>query len=297
MIRTMVLTTLLMALVPVSSAGATARQLNIDGFVACLNQVERRVDLATIKSRYDLGTTDLLLLYLGLYSGKRLPMAWGAPQWLAHKRWAESFEEIEAKTAAALSIETEARSKAGTLLYPSDIFNMAITSCEDAKKRDSFCAALVAHNVLRTLGRSAQAVGAGATYGIVEENYNPAWYRLYEGYWSKRATDIVKLLSPLRNDGGGDRWGEWYHFFGVATFTLREAALGHDLEESMKIVRLNRKLNPILGSGKMSEAKAQVDVDSVEISYDYATNPARDRLFLIDCQVQSSYVTGKPPLH
>lgn len=57
-------------------------------------------------------------------------------------------------------------------------------------------------------------------------DYAPAWLVANETYWLAEFAPMLQAsLLPLRNDGGGDGWGEWYHAFGLLAFGFQQAAL------------------------------------------------------------------------
>lgn len=98
---------------------------------------------------------------------------------------------------------------AGSPILPPALFGAADTHCAAAfPGAEPLCAAIVCHNVLRTLGRFASEVDS---HGV---DYNPAWFAARRAYWQARAPGIEAALLDLRSVPG-ERWGTWYHSFGV----------------------------------------------------------------------------------
>ena len=69
----------------------------------------------------------------------------------------------------------------------------------------------------------------------------------------------------MRKDGA-EKFGEWYHFFGILAFSVRELAVNGSVDAVESAVRWNRRLNPILAGDFEEPEKARLDEDSVKVS-------------------------------
>lgn len=254
---------------------AALPQLNQSGFAHCLGEVVPRLRLEDEKARYDLGTTDLLLLYLSVYPGKRFPAPLSLLQDRAHDRWARAFESRERELAERFWARHGMEAPEG--LSPARFFGDALVACDGSP----LCAAVISHNVTRTLGRHAQAA-----------QFNPEWFVTDRRGWLERIPTLQRSLMSLRpaisDRGRAENWGEWYHFFGILAFSLRELALDSGTAGVEFAVRMGELLNPLLAGGPESAEKARHDRDSVGVSWRFARGlRARQPL---DCDARSSYV-------
>jgi hypothetical protein len=263
-------------------------QLNAPGFAYCLAQDAPQVDLGGMRADFALGDFDLLLLYLSVYPGKRIPGLAETFQTPAHDRWARAFERPEKSLAETLRARVARGDPPGSLA-PGPFFKDALEACGGSP----FCAALISHNVIRTLGRHAEAIYRSPLSGRAED-LNPDWYRSEEALWLLEIPQIQALFTSLRIDGGGDRYGEWYHFFGILTFSIHEMALHQKMRNMDLIVRLGEILNPLLAAGAEVPEKAALDRDSVEIAWLFIRN---DRLAApaASCTDRAAYVRPANP--
>ena len=240
-------------------------QLRAESFAFCLREAANGVpDLAEIRSRHGLGAFDLLLTYLAVYPGVRAPAPWDRYQDRARDRWSEAWGQAESGLAADLLQDPR--------VSPAEFLSRAIGRCGDA-----FCGALIAHTVLRTLGRY-QRGGA----------YNPGWFEQDRDRWIAGVESVREGLYSLRTDGGGDRYGEWYHFFGLLAYGLRDAALHRGLMRSGAVARLNELLNPVLAGGREDPIKARLDRDSVRVVAEFVN--AKDPRPYASCSTREAYV-------
>ena len=220
-------------------------QLNQGNFALCLsasNTSSRPTvlpDLELMRSEHDVKVDDGLLIYLALYAGQRLPAINETWQQPAYERWSSAFESEESMVVDYL-VSTLSSSSS---LSPRKLFRGAVKACKDASNRrlgeqsttaggfgpqgDLLCASVVSHNVLRALGRR-------STYYDYSGNgvdYAPAWLAQGAGSFDEQylledfAPRMQAAMLPLRNDGGGDGWGEWYHSFGLIAWGVHSAAL------------------------------------------------------------------------
>lgn len=235
------------------------QQLNPAGFAGCLAAASGRLDFEAIRSRYGFGFGDLLLPYLAVYPGKRAPGYTGDLQQRAHRRWSGVWDPVEHRIARGLLAAARRLGSEGSQLVPGVAYRLALDECNG----EAFCAALSLHNVFRTLGRHRQALERREGRLV---DHNPSWFRRHRGFWLKNKRRIRDAMISLRRDGEGDRWGEWYHAFGIFTYAFREFAVQGGLDRLAWIAGMNRWLNPILAGGAESPEKARLDRDSVEVA-------------------------------
>ena len=253
-------------------------QLNVQGFASCLQDslADRPVDLRSLRTVHQLGATDGLLLYLSVYPGVR---PGGRAGWLlqqtAHFYWQTSLEAAEGRLLERLleAVEqSESTATCDVFLTPGELFRVALESCRENppwgrgwnSDADPLCASVVAHNVLRTLGRHRRAIGVDPWLQQTTD-LNPQWFQRDRSYWLKKIPRIQQVLIPLRSDGEGDRYGEWYHFFGILAFGLRDQAVNGNLTQTWIAVRMNQLLNPILAGGEEEPEKARLDRDTARV--------------------------------
>jgi hypothetical protein len=268
---------------PGAAHAAVPPQLNVSGFAYCLAQEAPRVDLGAEARDNGFSATDGLLLYLSVYPGKRFPAPIGNLQESAHERWAVALEPRERQLAASLAARL---GEAPESVAPAPFFGEALGACDGGV----FCAALISHNVLRTLGRHAQAIYQDPLTGATRD-LNPAWFTDDREAWLGRIPGLQPLLLNLRPDHGGDGWGEWYHFFGVLAFAIHELALhspAAGIGNVEIVVRLNELLNPLLAGGPESPEKARLDRDSVAVDWSFVSGEGRSPAG--SCDDRASYV-------
>lgn len=253
-------------------------QLNSAGFSACLTQAHAASvkEVTPLVQKYGFSGGDGLLIYLALYPGKYVPLISDTVQKPGLKRWSGNWEKMEAELADRLA-------SGNGDLYPGPFFAESLKVCND----DPFCAALLAHNVLRTLGRNDQAIFHDPHTGAVEDR-NPTWFRDARAHWQEDAAKIQTRLISFRRDGGGDRYGEWYHFWGIVAFGMHEAALGKNPGTIDFAAALNQLMNPYLAGGQEDPLKARVDKDSALVLRNYLNwkNSAKSE----GCENRMAYV-------
>ena len=265
-------------------------QLNLAGFAYCLSKEAPQVDLLLEREIYGFSSVDLFLLYLSVYPGRRIPGLGLLLQDPAHLRWARAFEPQEAKLAQELRDLIGAPEAS---LTPNRFFRMALDACGGR----IFCASLTSHNVLRTLGRHAQAIYRDPRTGALRD-INPEWFNQDREVWLIQIPFLQRLLMPLRADGSGDRWGEWYHFHGILGFVFHEMALRTEMRNVEVIVRLNEVLNPLLAGGIEEPEKARMDLDSIRVAWYFIRgeaamkrSPASDKFSTPGyCDLRKSYI-------
>ena len=156
------------------------------------------------------------------------------------------------------------------VLAPGTLYAGALDACRkfgpraDVLREDPLCAAVISHNALRTLGRHRRAVGIDPRLQRTVD-LNPTWFKFKRRFWLERIPAIREALMPLRLSGEGDRFGEWYHFFGILAFGLRDQAVNHNLSQTWLAVRMNQVLNPVLAGGFEEPEKARLDRDSAGV--------------------------------
>jgi hypothetical protein len=259
-------------------------QLNVPGFASCLREPMggRIPDFRALSVAHGLGATDGLLLYLSVYPGVRPA---GRAGWLvqqaAHRIWQTALESAEERLLSLLldaADQAEFHGDSGGVLTPGVLFDFALDACRVAGPRstvlsgDPLCAAVISHNVLRTLGRHHRAVGIDPWSGK-SVDLNPGWFGRDRTRWLFDIPRIQVALIPLRADGQGDRYGEWYHFFGILAFGLRDQAVHGDLVQTWLAVRMNQVLNPILAGGAEEPEKARLDRDSAHVVAAFVRGP------------------------
>jgi hypothetical protein len=254
------------------TATAAEPQLNIDGFAQCLSQKQAPVRFEPIQSRYQFSNTDFILPYLAVYAGNRMPLIRRAQE-KAHKRWAESWETLESELVRRLA-------PLG-VLTPDRLYAEALTLCS---ADDVFCAVLTTHNVLRTLGRHTTAIEKNG------RDNNPVWFKSERDHWLGEIPKLQENLFSLRRNNSGDRWGDWYHFFGVFVFAIHELALNGEIDSARYAARMNQILNPIFTGHFQDPDYAQVDRDAVEVVWKHLKGTAEATN--VDCSSREAYVLG-----
>jgi hypothetical protein len=262
-------------------------QLNLPGFSSCLirhgnGPEDARFDWRGMRGHYGFSGSDGYLTYLSVYPNRRVPVLEQLKQERAHERWQIAFEAAEERLVSQLFLASDAP------LLPGPVFGLAIDSCREAglalPESDPFCATLILHNSFRTMGRHRQAIHGS-------RDLNPHWFRANPEFWKQVFPEIREQLIPLRRDGGGDRFGEWYHLFGILSFSLHEGAFRGDLWLSELAANANRILNPLLAGGTLPPDKARLDLDTVELAKEWffrPTAPGTEE----ECLRRDTYVNG-----
>lgn len=232
--------------------------LNVDSFACCLARAVPAQDYAGIRHAMDLSvaSTAELLFYLAFYSGQRFPVLNTTLQQPAFERWDVPYWGMEASVASELDGLASAANRS---VVPADLWRLSVRACAaERPDQGAFCAAIVSHNVLRTLGRYP---GDVDSHGV---DYAPTWFRRRQEYWVKRAPAIAASFAPLRRTGGSDEFGPWYHTFGLLVWAFNEVvrdgtAMGCLATELM--APLNDLYTQITGHPEDAE-KARVDIDA-----------------------------------
>jgi hypothetical protein len=248
--------------------------LNVQAFAHCLALVSPSVDLPAIQSRYHFNDFDLLVFYLAAYPGEKIPGLPVSVQNQANQNWEVRFESQDGKLAQALVISPPRT--------PEDAFKAATSICSG----DVFCAALTTQNVLRTFGRYQNSIVTNSKTGAVAD-YNPAWFKNNREQWVQRIPELQASMISLRTDGAGDRYGEWYHVFGVLAYAIDEMSQGHEENSVEKIVKLNDLFDRELTGNAEDPVKAQIDEDSVVMSWEFLGGKAQSGE---NCSSVSAYV-------
>jgi hypothetical protein len=245
-------------------------ELNTQGFASCLSSESSHVDLSALRSQYHFGDFDLLLFYLAAYPGEKLPGVPVSLQTRANQAWGVNFETQGAQLAADFL--------ASPPRTPQDAFRMGLSACEG----NVFCSALTVQNVLRTFGRYQQSI-------VGSSDDNPDWFKNNRARWIAAIPSVQSSMISLRTDGGGDRYGEWYHVFGILAYAIDQMALGQSESAVGKIVDLNNLLDKELTGSNEDPMKAQIDQDAVVMSWDYLGGQPGS---LADCSNFSAYVNN-----
>lgn len=258
-------------------------QLHPRRFAACLRETAPDASLTSVRtfaSAHRFSDKDALLFHLAFYPGVEIP-GLGLVHTSARTWWGKWWEKEE--HAVALTLRTLARQN--RTLYPATLFAHALSACG---RKNYFCAALVSHNALRSLGRHTRAVHTAFLSGR-KTDHSPQWFQQSRADWLAALPVMQKAFIPLRPDGKGDRWGEWYHFYGILTYALHEAALGKSPSSIDFVVRMNELLNPLLAGGQEEPEKAQLDRDSIEVAQWFLTdkNPPA-----VQCENAQTYTAG-----
>lgn len=198
------------------------QQLNITGFAYCLQGSRAGIDKKQLADQLNLSTMQgvKLLTYLGMYPGIRKMFLNSTIQQPSFEMWSIPFWKAERHVANQLLDW----SKRSTSIYPGELWTAALDACKNHHtSQDPLCASIVLHNVLRALGRYSRYVDSKNT------NYLPDWFQEndanWKGSWGKA---IQSKMIPLRADLGGDKWGEWYHAFGIFSFGAHSILLYGD---------------------------------------------------------------------
>mmetsp|Transcript_14998 Transcript_14998/g.36719 ORF Transcript_14998/g.36719 Transcript_14998/m.36719 type:complete len:306 (+) Transcript_14998:363-1280(+) len=245
-------------------------QLNATAFAACLSPpgVREKLNLRAIRLANNLTIADGILSYLSVYAGERLPLLNKTVQQPSYERFSVAYEMKGKALATKIVNKVLARPRSQEHISPGFLFRTASSICNDTDDGpgDSFCAALMCHNVLRAIGRRATYIDK---HGV---DYAPGWLRANETYWMKTAEPALQAaMLPLRNDGGGDKWGEWYHVFGLLAYGIHEASIlsnDHAAVDIDKVIAaVDTLINAFITPGHKPEdtIKAQIDRDTSEV--------------------------------
>ena len=266
-------------------------QLAVAPFAGCLASEAPTLSWRALAVRHALSKQDGFLTFLSVYPNRRIPLLDRLKQEPAHRRWQVAFEAAEERLVTQLYLLSEAP------LLPGPVFHEALAACRASRlavvSDDVLCATLILHNALRTMGRHAQAVLDET------QDLNPHWYRANPAFWNEVFPLIQSSLISLRPDGRGDRFGEWYHFFGILAFAVHEAALRgaddapepEDLWLAELATQANRVLNPLLAGGQEAPEKARLDLDSLEVAKAWFF--ARP-VVSTPCDLPGAYVAKRP---
>lgn len=279
----------------------TSPQLNASAFASCLSLrgVTHRAlpNLPAIRTHYQLSVADGLLLYLALYAGDRRA-GLNATQQRAFERWSTPYEPYEAALADHLrraTLSTDDRQ-----ITPDTLFGVADSACGHGgdNTTSSLCGAIVAHNVLRALGRSYNYTDS---HGV---DYLPAWYKADRHVWGQVTARMEQKMISLQVDGGGcgnesnasvlQCWGEWYHVMGVFAFGIHEAALlGRRVGElaSWTAAALNAIYVAVLG-GHEDPRKARIDRDAAVVAAAFVDDGVLPGFVSKLCATRKGYVNG-----
>lgn len=263
-------------------------ELEIASFAECIQSAVPQLSLEAIRRNYRLRETDLLLPYLAIYAGKRMPGWRLVFQKRAHERWSSRWNRPEEHLAKQLAAE-------GAPISPARALTLSIRSCvETGLPSDPFCGALVLHNVLRTLGRHSTALEYDGSGRLVAD-HNPVWFKQSRAYWLDESDAIAQKLMPLIRVDVSGVYGDWYHWAGVLAFTIHEAAVLRVRATADLVAAMNRVLNPLLAGGEEREEIAKLDRDTVSVAWRWiqlsALEPVYGQLTLRSrCSERDNYV-------
>ena len=238
---------------------ATPPQLNVSAFAACLlrhggntSTPEEPPDLPAIKRRYNFSLADGLLIYLALYPSQRLPIINSSVQEAAFERWSAAFDNETNHVAAFLRLHDRTPHK----FTPGAIYAQSRAVCGDA-----FCAALVMHNTLRTLGRYYK-------FG----SYLPGWWRKDPAGWTAAAKSISPRILSLRRAGGGETYGPIYHLSGILAYAIHERALLGRVPGNL-VTELVARLNSLVGPPE-EPVKHEIDEEAADVGVTFVDGKA-----------------------
>ena len=272
--------TMLLSVLALTGSFHTPAQLNVPSFTGCLAHANSAMpvwpNLTATRQAFGLNHVDGLLIYLALYSNHRSSHALlNATEEWAYKRWAVAFWPMGQDLALWLRERAGNYTTKSSYITPGELYGAASQSCQRhlpalSREEAPYCAAIVSHNVLRTLGRP-------VTYISATADYLPPWYEADTASWLHATPRIAARMISLRRDGGGERWGDWYHAFGVIAFGIHEAAIeGERLSAlvTFLVASANSLLNPILASGCEDPVKSQGDRDAARVAISFARGGA-----------------------
>lgn len=277
-------------------------QLNLTSYAYCLSldadtgSVRALPDLPAIKSKHNLEIGDDLLVYLMLYGGQRIP-GWvnktiQEPAW---QRFAKGYWPQGTELASRVRTKTVVQQE---MITPGWLFSEAIDVC--GSDNDVFCAALVCHDVLRTLGRWKTNFG-----DKTHVDYNPDWFTANQTQWIQDIPVIQSQMISLWRDcdnykpgspSCGDRWGAWYHSFGLFAYGVNDAAVEGEklgLDWTHFVAEMNRILNYFLQGNNEKPVKAEIDLEAVAIIFNVLTGKLSP-VSALDCTSRLGYVLPIP---
>jgi hypothetical protein len=237
-------------------------QLNTTTFAACLALGKPAFDLVAIDKNDHLSLTDMFFLYLSVYAGKRYPLL-NSTQQLAFERFSVAYWPMEGK----LADQFARRCLSQKIVTPGQVFGDSFALC----KGDYFCAALICHNMLRTIGRWRTAIDSNGV------DYNPTYFRGNKTFFTTNLVKFQRAMIQLnRLDGivDLDRFGYWYHFFGLQSFAVHYAATtgpNFALSFTKFAAFMGKVLNTWLAGGAEEPVKVQVDKDSCQVAFNWIT--------------------------
>ena len=258
--------------------GLVRPTLQVSGFASCLKQVAGDQDPHQIKKTNSLKASESLnfLVYLAFYPGQAIP-GFEKTQAKGLVRWQEGTDEKEARVAESwvqFLHELPANQKA----VPAQLFSIALNACGNS---DGFCAGLISHNVLRAFGRYQESLRRG-------QDFNPAWFKAQSQRWIQERALMAKKLVSLRKDSQGDLFGEWYHFFGVFSYTVFKKSVGNMIG-IRTAVAMNRVANLFFTGKKEDSEKSQLDQDSIDVAKKFL-DPDFNSSSELNCGLRETYV-------
>lgn len=128
-----------------------------------------------------------------------------------------------------------------------------------------------------------------------EKQFNAPWFENNKTKWVNEWIPLIsKQMIPLERQGYvlSERWGAYYHVFGLFAFGLHEMALfgkeiGTDLDKF--VVLMNQILNPFLAGGKENPVKHEIDKQAVDIIFGVVQNAGRN-VMPHNCDNSKGYV-------
>lgn len=228
----------------------------MDGFACCLAQEVPLQHYGSMRHAMGLDAASSvgLLAYLALYNSQRLPLLNQTIQQPAFERWDKGYWALEEQVAQGLANLTSLDRQ----LFPADLWALSAAVCAaERPEQGVLCAALLCHNVLRTLGRYPENIDS---HGV---DYSPPWFLARREYWVARSKEVASRMAPLRRDGG-ERYGPWYHTFGLLTWAFNEVARDGDgmgCLATKLVAPLNYFFTAMIGE-KEDPEKARIDRDA-----------------------------------
>lgn len=251
-------------------AFARGSVLRVRDWASCLKLEMGGLSLAqesrAIQARYRFNSQDLLLPYLALYSGVRFPG--GLPRdWQTQAQiwWADAWSVSEARL--AYDLVALAQSSGPNSISINQLLSLTYKSC---KTGDLFCSSLLLHNVLRTIGRYTTARELNPVNGNYYD-HNPEWFKENKVFWQQNRALIDRALFPISQNLSGERFGGWYHLFGILAYGTRLLALSEGDRDALTplktILTINRYGNPLFtwGGTLQDNEGAERDQDVVHV--------------------------------
>lgn len=269
---------------PQSTTTIIITQLNTTAFAFCLALGKPKIDIAAIDKTDQLSLTDMFFLYLSVYAGKRYPILNGTQQ-TAFERFSVAYWSLEGKLAYMFANRCLSQR---TLVTPGQVFSDAFSLCSG----DHFVAALLCHNMLRTIGRWRTAVDSNRI------DYNPTYFKQNKTFFTSNLVTFQRSMLQLnRLDGivDLDRFGYWYHFFGLQSFAIHYAATtgpSFSLSFTKFAAFMGKILNTWLAGGVEEAVKVQVDKDSCEVAFNFITSKFA-QIWSPLCDTADGYLASK----